>query len=51
MSEDQEKKASVEEAKRVLVVDGEQWERLQAALEAEPRVVPALVELFGNQDL
>ena len=51
MSEDRKTEVGAEEGKRVLVVDSEPWERLQAALEAEPKAVPALVELFGDQDL
>jgi len=35
----------------LLVLGNERWERFVAALEAPAEPVPALVELFKNQDL
>jgi hypothetical protein len=53
MNEDRATEAS-EEARAgapVIMVDSEQWEQLRVALEAEPRPVPALVELFSDKEI
>jgi uncharacterized protein (DUF1778 family) len=46
-----ERAAEVIADQHVFVLGNDRWERFVAALEAPAEPVPALVELFKNQDL